>query len=163
MKFTSQIMFAVTINLFFTSCGGGGNDNTLAKLVRIWNGSVTLTSNGCPRDIPAEFQTLTFNHQVSENLDSPGQATITLTDENIPCKDIGADQNSDHFAAVCPDGALPGFLPDLDCQEQRVWEYKLVSPDSDFVDVVRTAYVHCSKDGVLQLACPVVYEGGASA
>lgn len=143
-----------------SACGGGGSGFEASFFLGSWSGAVELRSNGCPRDIPAEFRNLSFSHRIFEQVASEDLVTVVLEDEGLDCVAERVAADAETFDAVCPDRELPGFLEDLDCVEQRVWTYSRSGSD-DESGVVRTAFVRCSRDGAPQLACPVEYRGSA--
>jgi hypothetical protein len=130
-------------------------------LLGFWTGTVNLQENGCPREIPAEFRSITFTHNITQEVVSTDLVNVFLQDGDLRCAALNVRRDSEYFAAVCPERILPGFLPDLECREELVWEYTYDPlEDADRVKPLgRTAFVRCSLDGEPQLACPVEYSG----
>ena len=143
-------------------CGGsGGSDFRVSDFIGDWFGTVVLSANGCPREIPEEARELSFSHQISEVVTSEEEVTVTLADGDIQCIAERVKRSANTFLAVCPERALPGFLDDYECTEEIVWSYTLERRlDSTTLDpVLRTAYVRCFQRGEPQFACPVEYSG----
>jgi hypothetical protein len=155
-------LLVLLASLSLAGCGGGGgNGGDSATLLGFWTGTVDLIENGCPREIPQEFRSISFTHNITQEVVSTDLVNVFLQDGDLRCAALNVRRDSDYFAAVCPERLLPGFLPDLECKEELVWEYTY-DPD-DGVERIkplgRTAFVRCSSNGAPQLACPVEYSG----
>lgn len=158
-------IFAASLNVtLLTGCGGGsGNDTALTDTLGKWTGSVNLSENSCPRDLPEEFNTIFFTHKVSMVLTSNDKADLTLTDSDRACYALGADTNQNEFFAVCPEATLPDFIDGHECREELTWHYTVFDPvgTNSVNPVTRTSRIGCYIGSEIQFVCLVEYRGTA--
>lgn len=173
MKLSSMFIISVLISL--TACGGGGGDK-LPKYAGAWSGYVSLVSNTCPRQIPEEFLSISFLHNVDQGVseDSFGNKTldIVLNDGTDTYVGVGEFKNptsvDDSFSAEGTPHELPGFLSGYRCIEVIDFSYESIEyadGNINYYDyagyVQRHSTITCTK-GTEVRTCDVTYTGSAS-
>ncbi len=157
-------------SLLLLGCGGGGGSST-PNYAGSWNTSVTLVSNSCARQIPAEFQYLSALHNVNQSSseDSLGNQILDIVledgiDTYVGVGQIGSEAQGDSFSATGSPHELPGFLNSYLCIEVINFDYDSITEDENgnmnAGFVTRHSSISCRRGTEIK-TCDVTYTGSA--
>ena len=172
-RITYLISLVVYLVFIGIACGGSGGGSEVPQYAGAWQGTVRLVSNSCPREIPDEFEFISFRHNVNQGVSKDALGNLLLDvvlddgiDTFVGIGQVDSDGNGNSFSTTGTPHLLPGFLEGFECREIIDFQYDVIEFEDDGFSsafagfVSRHSSISCTQRERI-LNCDVTYTGSA--